>query len=376
MTTEPADIERVPLGSLKRYLKSTGWRLRVLPSGLEMFILGPDEDEIEIVLPPTSRVRDIEMRIAHAVRSLSALERRDAGEVISAIRSLSYDLVLSKLPDGAIRHDTITFRTAREVVRRMGTILRASAQAELHSQPYYLHADSAALRYADECRFGHTFRGSFGFTIESPVGPNTDGLIGDLPVAPPLGRRVVQRLVRGLQHLTLAVADEDPDLIVLNFAEGLNANACEELAHLVTAPQVGEIDFEIVLSPEWGRPDRILSSSKFSIKQGIATDLLLTAAKSLREVNYVKRKTIQGKVRDLHSMENPSDLYTTGTQDVRVEWVSEEHGTIKVHVSLGPEDYRKAYEAHGTFRDVKMVGELERPGGRWTLVNPRDVEIV
>ena len=376
MTIEPTDIERVPLSSLKRYLEATGWRHKTLPSGMEVFILGPDKDEVEIVLPPTSQAREVGMRVAHAVRSLSALERRDQEEVVSAIRSLSYDLVLSKLPDGVIRHDTITLRTAREMVRRLGTILRASAQAELHSQPYYLHADSAALRYADECRFGHTFRGSFGFTIESPVGPNTGGMIEDVPPAPPLGRRVVQRLVRGLQYLTLAVAEEDPDLIVLNFAEGLNANACEELAQLVTSPQVGEIDFEIVLSPEWGTPDRVRPSNKFSVRQGIATEMLQTAAKALREVNYGKRKTIQGKVRTLHSMENPSDLYTTGTQDVAVEWLSDEHGNIKVRVSLGPEDYLKAYEAHGSFRDVKMVGELERPGGRWTLVNPRDVEIL
>jgi hypothetical protein len=50
-----------------------------------------------------------------------------------------------------------------------------------HIYATYPRAMPGALKYADNCRFGHTFRGSFGFTIESPIEENlssTDAIYG------------------------------------------------------------------------------------------------------------------------------------------------------------------------------------------------------
>ena len=69
----------------------------------------------------------------------------------------------------------------------MTKILAAAAHGELHVGPYAQRLSSTATTYANECRFGHTFRGSFGFTVESPVGPNTL-TVGEISPAPPLER--------------------------------------------------------------------------------------------------------------------------------------------------------------------------------------------
>ena len=86
---------------------------------------------------------------------------------------------------------------------------------------------------------------------------------------------------------------------------------------------------------------------------------------------------IVGLIRTLHSNENPSDLYSiSGTQDVIVEWVSEEHGLIRVRVSLPPEEYLHAVDAHKTGRMVSIHGELKPPGRFWRLENPRDFTLL
>ncbi|MGW9820180.1 hypothetical protein [Methylorubrum extorquens] len=377
MTSEPDDIERVPLGSLKRYLATAGWRRDTLRSGLELYSLGPASDEIEIVLPGTSRARDALVRIAQAVHTLTALEGRDPAEIIAAIRAISYDLIKSRLPDSVIRHDTIKLGTAEEFIRRMARLLAASAHAELHASAYFTRVDGVAQRYADECRFGHTFRGSFGFTVESPVGPNTIEPGAAAPEAPPLERRTVHRLARGLRVIEGAIAREDPSEIVRGYEAGLNANACDELAALVEVPHAGEVMIEIVFSREWGIPEDVGQAPVFEIRHARSAEIMREAAKALRHSDEERRRTIVGKIRTLHSMENPSDLFSiSGTQDVIVEWDSDEHGMIRVRVSLPPEEYLQAVDAHKTGRMVSIHGELKPPGRFWRLENPRDFTLL
>lgn len=377
MTSEPDDIERVPLGSLKRYLATAGWRRQALRSGLELFALGPEDDEIEIILPGTSHARDAQVRIGQAIRTLTALEERDPAAVVAAIRAIGYDLIKSRLPDSIIRHDTIKLGTAEEFIRRMARLLAASAHAELHASAYFTRVDGVAQRYAEECRFGHTFRGSFGFTVESPVGPNTIVPGEAPPPAPPLERRAVQRLARGLRLIEGAIAHEDPGEIVRGYEVGLNANACEELAALVEVPHAGEVRLDIVFSPEWGVPEDVGAAPSFEIRHALSAEIMREAAKALRHSDDERRRTIIGLIRTLHSNENPSDLFSiSGTQDVIVEWASEEHGLIRVRVSLPPEEYLQAVDAHKTGRIVSIHGELKPPGRFWRLENPRDFTLL
>lgn len=375
MTTPAHGIERVPLGSLKRYLAASGWHRRVLPSGVELFAKGPEDDDIEIVLPETAHARDLLERLTNALITLTAMERRPVEEVVAAIRAISYDLVRSRLPDAAIRHDTIKLGTAEEFIRRMTKILAASAHGELHGGPYFQRVSSVAQKYADECRFGHTFRGSFGFMVESRVGPRTED-VGEPAPAPPLERRAIQRFARGLRIIEAAIEHEDHTEIVRGYESGLNANACEELLGLVETPQVGEVKFEVVFSPEWGVPPDLGPALSMEIKQARGVEVIREAAKALRVVNYEKQRTITGKVRTLHSMETPADLFSiSGLQDVIVEWDSEEFGKRNVRVSLGPEEYLQALEAHTDGRSISVFGELEQ-GRQWRLENARNFRLL
>lgn len=377
MTQDLAAIQSVPLGSLKRYLSATGWRRSVLPSGVDVFALGSPGDEVEIILPISAQARDLGGRIETALATISTIEGRDLPDVAAAIRAISYDLVLSRLPTSAIRHDTIALGTAEEFIRRMNRTLAATAHGELHRYPYFIRVDNTAQKYADDCRFGHTFRGSFGFTIESPVGPQSERLeIGNSAPVPPLERRAILRLARGLKMVERAIKNEDPEEIVRGYEFGLNANACDEIANLVTAPHVHEVNFKVVLSQEWGSTSDDGTALRSTIRNVDGAAVIRAAAKTLRTMNESKIRTVVGKVRTLHSMETPSDLLNiSGTQDIIIEWYSSEFGKKNVHVSLGPEEYLQAVEAHKQGRSISVHGELEQ-GRQWRLENPREFRLL
>lgn len=373
MTYPVSGFELISLGSLKRYLVANRWNRRLVPSGAELFSFADDE-EIEIVLPATSQERDTARRIADAVATLVAVEKRPSEQVAAAIRSVSYDLVRSRLPDSAIRHDTVRLDVAEEFVRRMTRILAASAHNELHVGPYAQRLSTTATDYANECRFGHTFRGSFGFTVESHVGPKTVE-VGEVDPSPPLARRAVVRFARGLAIIQDAIEHEEPQKIILGYDRGLNANACEDLAAIIEMPQVGEITFEMAFSPEWGVPEDVRSRTTARVGQVRGLEVLKEAAKELRIVNYEKQQIIVGKIRTLHSMETPADLFTiSGLQDIYIEWDSAEFGKRNILVPLGPEDYLEAVKAHTAGRVVSVFGELEK-GRPWRLENTRDFQV-
>ena len=123
-------------------------------------------------------------------------------------------------------------------------------------------------------------------------------------------------------------------------------------------------------------PEDVGSRPSAKIGQARGLEVIREAAKALRIVNYEKRRLIVGKVRTLHSMEEiPAELFTiSGLQDIMVEWDSEEFGKHLVRVSLGPEDYLHAMEAHKAGQTISVFGELERRP--WRLENARDFRVI
>lgn len=136
------------------------------------------------------------------------------------------------------------------------------------------------------------------------------------------------------------------------------------------------MQFQVLFSPEWGVPPDLGDASAVTLSQARGVAVLQEAARVLRAVDYERRRTIVGRVRTLHSMDTPADLYSiSGLQDVIVEWSTEEFGTRNVRVSLGPEEYLQAVEAHRDGRLISVFGELDRTR-QWRLENARDFKLL
>ena len=103
--------------------------------------------------------------------------------------------------------------------------------------------------YANACRFGHTFHGSFGFVIESPVGPNDSPQMPIVEEAVPFGRKVVRRIAQGLASLENAVAIDDPGPLL---GGGMSANMCDEVVGLIEDTGISKLEISVAFSPEWG----------------------------------------------------------------------------------------------------------------------------
>jgi hypothetical protein len=256
----------------------------------------------------------------------------------------------------------------------MRSLLAVAATTEAKPIPYYSRLLKSSVEFAESCRFGHTYRGSFGFVVESPLPESTS-----LPLLPnsapvPFERRIVQRLARGMETVAAARSQKQTTPITSAVTVGFGANGCEVLADLIESVSPTGLNFSFDLSPEWDSA-RDMDTASFSLDAGDA-EICRSAARELRRSDAEVPVHISGRVIRLQNHTDPTDLSaSTGEHEVSVVWASEDFGDIIVRIHLNPADYLAAVGAHGAGRPIWISGNLRKSGRQWVLSQPQSFRI-
>jgi hypothetical protein len=365
---------RVPLGLLRRYLRATGWRLiRTSPSGRELFALPGEvgDDDLEALLPATEAENDAPRRIDFVIDTLAQLAGVSHDFMAEKVRLIGWDVIRASLPDHVVFRDSIYLKVAENVLRHTRRLLRVAAATEVDPQPVLDAITPESVAYADSCRLGHTFRGSFGFTIESHVGASPDSiLIGNEyeTSPPPFERRVIQRLARGLRIIDRAGQDHDLDLLTRSFNIGFNADMCDSLVGIAESTDTESVTFNFLLSPEWPSIEDVPGPIEV---RAPAIQVAKEASKALRHRAPEPNRAIVGQIIRLESKENPANLENPeGTREIVIFWESDDLGDVTVRVLLSPADYIAAIHAHEAGRSVRVEGKLVRLARSWIINKP------
>ncbi len=398
-----SDPDAVPLGLLRRYLLANGWRRaevapqvtntappskgsRIIremldgrsggPRNFDQFVLSePGLNDVELMLPRETGSLDYLRQIRGAIRTLSDLQDRAPEEIIAEVRQIGFDVMRSRIPDSMVSEDTILLEVATGYITGVRSLLAAAATTEIQPDPYFLRLKKEATMYADGCRFGHTFRGSFGFTVESPVVPNIDPPLPFVDQPRPFERRVMERMVRGVKAVCDAVSHDNPEHLIVSAKKGFSANAYEQFAQLIEETSLGGMAFSFALSPEWNSPSDLAQTPEYFV--GLRhVEMTRAAAKVLRSEALPRAEKVTGRVVRLASEDDPSDLMNPmGDREIAIKWTTPEGPDIHVRVTLNPADYLQAHAAHGAGHSVMVSGTLERRGRRWVLSSPTDFSV-
>lgn len=337
----------------------------------DIYVLSDAGSEgVEIVLPHSQSSIDFVYQVGSAVRTLSNLENREPEDVVTAVRLIGFDVVRSKIPNAMVHNDSIHLEIAANYINGTRRLLAATATTEIEPEPYFLRVKPPATDYANHCRFGHTFKGSFGFTLESPIRPKQETIFEDFVEPAPFERLVIQRLARGVQAVCNAVESDNDKWVVEDVERGFSANACEQLADLIEKTSSGGLVMSFAFSPEWAAPSDLVTRQDFRLGPR-HVEASRSAAKVLRSQPISRPEKVFGRVIRLQTEADPSDLLNQrGSREIIVFWASEDLGDIQVRVSLMAPDYLQAVEAHRFGRPVVVSGTLEKVGRLWVLRHP------
>lgn len=389
--TTAAEPASVSPATLRRYLQAWGWHIaepQAVPGlaiqspaarallrerrpgvrSFDVFVRNGKFAGVELVVPQNTDGADTEKLISRVLSSIAQIRNITISETIAEVLSVGFDVIMSTIPSEYIVQETVAFDRARRLINGMREILASTATTELEPRPFFSRLKKEGTEYADHCRFGHTFRGSFGFTLESPLIAPLQGELEGFEPAIPFERRVVARFARGLQAIQEATAAQSPELIVEASRMAFGANACEHFADMVEETS-DHMTFAIAFSPEWHLQDRAELSQAFAVGPQ-HVEVARAAAKQLRDQLKPWQETVVGRVVQLANHEDPSDLFgPSGEREVVIQWNGGELGVIHVRASLAPKDYLAAIDAHASGKIVSMSGLLDRRGRRWMLVN-------
>ncbi|KTR08577.1 hypothetical protein NS365_01175 [Aureimonas ureilytica] len=359
---------RLQKRSLIRFLEKNGWSARTSKDGALKKFTYKDEKlsgDVNVIIDIRPTVAVTAKQYFDIVTTISQVYDSTIDAIVEKIKSISFDIIYSKIPDEYVSDKSIKLGTANQFIICMRSILAATATTEAGEGRSFPRNKKEATQYADDCRFGHTFEGSFGFTVESPIGFNDTPELFDLPSAAPFGRRVVSRLAEGLQCYEVAVLERSIDPLVSE-GSGLSSNMCDELAAILEDTNLSKVEFSFEFSPEWTTP-AISKDRSFSLEIG-HLELLRDASNRLRATEKPKQCSIVGRITQLKTESNPSDLLDLKNErDVLVSWDSPEYGHIRVLMKLNPVDYLEAANAHMAGKFIVADGVLSKSGRSWVL---------
>ena len=343
-----------PVYLLRRYLSAHGWvRQQLAVAGLDLFTpTEPGSDTIEIPVPAHGQSADAERRVMFALRTLSDIEDRPLEAVAAAVIGSAFDIIEASVPSTMLTRESIGLGVAATFVTKERHLMMHAAAAELAGQSDNIERDSRT--YADNCRFGHTFYGSFGFRVMSPLG---DLDVGALPTPNP--RAIVNRIRHGIAAVYAPVHASNPAPMVATSSSLLNASGYRDLAEILEKAEAPDVSFRFILSP--ALPDSLPPTGLIRLPTA-AAGLVREAADMMQEAPPPGEHRISGRIITLASRHVPADLLHPEGRKIDVSWDSPQFGEVKVRVLLSPQDYTKAIDAHGRGLMVIVEGALATRG--------------
>ena len=361
---------------LRNYVRSQGWR-EIDTFGDVGHVYSKDEDSEEIIIPDTQNFSDYALVVSKAILTLAEKEKRHEFTIVRDLSLAHYDRICLRVPeeseDGSISVDSgvSLFTHSRNL------LLSAACSTHRPQRTFRLGSNRVAIKYIQNLRLGQTEQGSFVINLLSPVSlglPAHAASIGssNVPQHATFGRRVTRILSTGLQTVqeevsTAHVERESFARIREGGIEryGVSANLCEAVGELTNAGNGSGIDISI----DWAVAYP-LGESRVQVRfDNRDIPVLKEAASILRN----QQERMDTKIRGFVSSLNRESNQRRGRATIKATIDGNERS---VRVDFTSREYNRIVRAHRRRRVVSVIGDLWFDGHRWSLISPRELEIL
>jgi hypothetical protein len=380
---DPSQELEISPDEIAEYLSSTGWKEDTEGTKWQVFRGFEDihGDDLEIVLPKNREAYDIESYKNAAVSLLALVRNENPDTVLSRIENVNRDVLLVRNIDAKSKN-SISIALAATQVGKLRTLIRQASYSEGDASPSYQskYKSTLADRMVEEFQFGHTQAGSFGLRVKTPelsapMQFRQLSLIKVEAIEPdsPVPRRIVERIVRGLIATKEAVRNQRVEQLAHNYQSGFNANMCDAIVN-ISRNKAPSVEYSVMWSPKIAAPEDLAGFGPALLMETDYT-FLEEAAKMMKDLETEDTFTVRGLVHGLSAEDAPYKL--DSGQAIVVSWEKpDSRQNVKIIISLEPDDYLKAVEAHSNWHPVQVIGEAKLIGNRWRLANPRDFRVV
>ena len=363
-------LKAVNLESLNSFLSLKGWtRSSNVYLDKNTAYISPKNylgESIEILVPNSSNFIDYYSRLVDVINTLSFYYEQDSSDVIRSISSCFTDIFQTRIIDTGLFENSLPIDEVYREIGGIRSLFLYGASSEVTPLRHFDNPLSRSQKFIENCRFGHTFKGSFGFTVELPIiKVSEDRDLFEIPFE----RKVNERIARGLNLISQAVKADNADILVDAYNTAFNSKMCDALLNISNqASKHVELSFN--WAKEVGLSEDIRKFTSIILTEA-HYDVISYASSKLKEVPP-EDKLVMGKIINLHCNNNPVD--ESITKSIIIKYIDDNSSKLDVKATLNSHDYKLACKAHIEGVDITIKGKLERTGGQWTLTDIKSVK--
>ncbi len=380
-STVPGGASLLPTKEqLAAYLRKHDWHKQGHPNADLLVFNGPPDDlgsPLRIVVPVKASASDLADSLESAIALLAEVEKRTVDAVRASIHNQSHDILRQRI-FGNSNLTNLSLEKAPKIVRHMRDLVYYSACAEETPQPFFAKGRNVGRDLTRKCRFGHTFAGSYGMTLEMPLVPNAQTVLSDEYDNPPFERRVMQRIIRGLAAIERGSTEADIAILTGDVAGGFNANLYEVMLDLFNELDDYSLDYDISWSGEYRPAPDLSTISRIRLVPNTIRPYVESAARALRQSKESQETFIQGSIVQLRaeSVDTEEDEVEYSERLITVRWDMPSGQPGNIRLQLSAEDYRLACDAHRDNMSVRATGKPEKIGKYWYLTSATHFSVI
>lgn len=361
----PYPLNLIKVGQLKEYLKNRGWNELPFARTQMLKFRSPyaiDNEYIDIFIPSSEKLADYKRAIENSIESIALFEDKAFEDILFSLLAFS-DRLKSRIIEA--KAGMIPLDRGIILYRGMRDLITSSAAFELDPSEKNLSRSNRAKEYASKSLIGQSEYGSYIANIFIPLDkPNRDFDF----TADPFQRKVVLRILRGLQYVDQAVNENCPEPIIKNYKNGLDIKMCSALIDITDAGSGNSVTISAILEPIYAPPSDI--STEFTLTP-MSKHYLEQAIDEMKEQRPDKR---EGQWIGYPRVFDRSQAAKQGL--IKLEAIDPDEGPINIFIKLNDADYQFCAKANLMKRYVQINGTLVREGKKWTLECPYGLDLV
>jgi len=357
------------LKNLRAYLLSHGWfAVEYANTRVEMLQTKADGDGgyASVVIPRSMEYRDAAELINETARLIATHESCPIEKIADRVLRWDRDILRSRFFKMIGHEDSLPLGIAAHAVSALREFLGYAAYTHSNPRPFFDRVGNISGTFADHCLFGHTFKGSFGLTVECPLAVVPTLPLEEIEPIVPTERQIFERVAKGFITLHQSIASDSIDPLLAGYPTGLNANMCRKLAEVFEKAEGRRIEYDISWSPQI--KSTCESTWKPMVFDGRAYEFAKVAAEELEKAETFPDSLIEGRILMLKSEMPPGlDEQAEFEHVITMFWEREKNQIVKIRVPLTPQQYIEACDAHKEGKAIRISGVPEKAGKFWTL---------
>lgn len=364
------------------FLQKLGWKeVRSNQEGINIYLEPEQNNPFEIYLP-IQKIKDYDRKIQDAISTLSIALEMPKQVVENKIRGLNNDLHNYRITEN--QNDGVQLSLMQTLLSvNRSLLLNASKYTRSLIYRDLTHKEKSSQKsplegsndYLSQCKFLHTWQGSFGITIEAPLNLPSLGLFDDIPDT--VERKTTKAIINGFKLINGAVENKSHDFIVDNISDPKEFLIFSSFPEILEIIKSRKIEYTVDTSPLI----KIDASLKESSKSMLSEKTLMfvdRAIDQLKDPDTEKDITIVGFPETIKA--SKEDILSTGlfqgSRKVIVKGVSRDIDYAALTMNLSLEDYKKASKAQGEAKDVQVRCRVKKKNKGWEVLSVKSFQVI